>query len=189
MRLRLVLMSVAACFVACATAATPGTPTQAITEAVPVRNDERVVILDAGPDGQTIIIESIRCYIFKRVYFVAGASAMTSEGDEIVGSWARVLNDDEGLQVIEISGYADPKEKGALALAEARAQAARTSLLAKGVAPARVRARGYGAYCAEPDGVDRNRSAVIKVIVSRDAPTGVELGCESARRAGIVSAD
>lgn len=90
---RLALAVAAACLVACATAATPGNPAQAIPEPVPARNDDRVVLLDAGPDGATIIVESIRCYILERVAFAAGISHITSESDRIVAAWARILNE------------------------------------------------------------------------------------------------
>jgi OmpA-OmpF porin, OOP family len=189
---RLVIAGILGSLVACVTAATSGNPSGAISEPVPMHAVDRIVI-DGGEGGLTIIVESIDCIIFQSLYFAPGTSSISEASEGIIESWARALNSDEQIELVEISAMADPKEKNAVALADARAQAGRLSLLAKGVAPSRVRARGYGAYCAEPasdpGASERNRTAHIKVVVSRGAPTGVELGCESARRAGLVPTD
>ena len=51
------------------------------------------------------------------------------------------------------------------------------------------RSKGYGEYCPEDPGHneeawEKNRRVEFKIVKTKDGPTGVELGCDTAARKG-----
>jgi len=64
------------------------------------------------------------------------------------------------------------------------------ALIARKVDRARLRAKGYGEYCPEDPGHNeeawaKNRRVEFKIVKTKDGPTGVELGCDTANRKGV----
>jgi outer membrane protein OmpA-like peptidoglycan-associated protein len=62
---------------------------------------------------------------------------------------AQALTDDPSIQLVEVQGHADERgaEPANLELTRARARAVVNALVARGVAPSRLRSAGYGSRC------------------------------------------
>jgi len=79
-----------------------------------------------------------------------------------------------------------------LRLTKDRAHAVVEALVQRGVTRDRLQSMGYGEYCPldpahNPDAWEKNRRVEFKVVKTIDGPTGVELGCATARSKGVVS--
>jgi outer membrane protein OmpA-like peptidoglycan-associated protein len=84
-----------------------------------------------------------------RVRFDSNCDHPTSSSERSVATIAQALTDDPTIQLVEVQGHAD--ERGAetlnLELTRARARAVVNALVARGVAPSRLRSAGYGSRC------------------------------------------
>jgi hypothetical protein len=65
--------------------------------------------------------------------------------DSLVGILKQSIDQNEDVKVLEISGYADFDEKSPKELSEKRARIIRDKLVKRGVSPARIQVKGYGA--------------------------------------------
>jgi outer membrane protein OmpA-like peptidoglycan-associated protein len=140
------------------------------------------------PDRGAVIIEEIHCYFFQQIRFEQGSARVLAESDFIVDSMAEAMKRDaEQFVQVEVSGHASSDEPDALALSTRRAEAVMAALVARGVEPARMRARGYAAFCttreSPAEDADRDRRVEFKVLRSKHGETGVELGCDAAKAA------
>jgi outer membrane protein OmpA-like peptidoglycan-associated protein len=98
--------------------------------------------------GGRIVITEICDVIFQVVFFEAGASEVAPSQMWPIDSNAEALLDRtcQGLpEVVEVAGHADPSEPEPDALAARRAEVVRAALIARGLSPARLRVRSYGA--------------------------------------------
>jgi OOP family OmpA-OmpF porin len=77
--------------------------------------------------------------------FASGSEALPPGADDLLQVLLRELQEDPGRR-IEIRGFTDDRGGAAanLALSERRARAVRDYLIANGIAPERLRARGFG---------------------------------------------
>jgi outer membrane protein OmpA-like peptidoglycan-associated protein len=139
-----------------------------------------------------VIVESIHCYILQRVGFEKDSPRVPPDSMPVVEMLARVMHDDPGQFVfVELAGHASSDEPDAVSLSRHRAQAVRDAIVALGVDGSRIRVRGYGAHCTmlddpnDAESVYKDRRVEMKVIRSKQGETGVEIGCEAARTAGI----
>jgi outer membrane protein OmpA-like peptidoglycan-associated protein len=84
-----------------------------------------------------------------RVRFDSAQDRPTSASDATLATIAQALADDPSIRLVEVQGHAD--ERGAqsanLDLTRGRARAVVAALVARGVAPSRLRAAGYGSRC------------------------------------------
>jgi flagellar motor protein MotB len=77
-----------------------------------------------------------------------------------------------------------------LGLTQARVNSVMRALISKGVDKGRLRAKGYGYYCPLDQGHnepawEKNRRVEFKIVKTKDGPTGVELGCDTASKKGV----
>ena len=104
------------------------------------------------------------------------------------------------IKLIEIQGHADERgdDNYNLKLTQDRVNSVVNAMTAKGVDAKRIRAKGFGEYCAldNPDGTstihnetqwEKNRRVEFKIVKTKDGPTGVELGCKNASSKGVKS--
>jgi outer membrane protein OmpA-like peptidoglycan-associated protein len=84
-----------------------------------------------------------------RVHFDSNSDQPTSASETSLVTIAQALTGDPSIALVEVQGHAD--ERGAesvnLELTRARARAAVNALVARGVAPSRLRSAGYGSRC------------------------------------------
>ena len=128
--------------------------------------DERFI----EPFAVTVKFEPARSYRLDNVYFDFGKSALRSESftelDELV-SYMKWKENDR----IEIGGHTDNVGTDAdnLRLSQQRAESIRQYLIKKGISPARVIAKGYGASIPMTDnsteeGRQKNRRTEVKIL-------------------------
>jgi outer membrane protein OmpA-like peptidoglycan-associated protein len=84
-----------------------------------------------------------------QVRFDSNRDHPTSSSETPIATIAQALIDSPSIELVEVQGHAD--ERGAdpanLELTRARARAVVSALVARGVAPARLRSAGYGSRC------------------------------------------
>ena len=112
--------------------------------------------------------------IVQRIYFKAGSALLLAAALPILHDVAVVMRDHPGLQVVELQGHTDGRERGAR-LDVTRADNARRYLILQGVEPERLAAKGYGAtHPLDPAATDaaraRNRRVEFAVALRIDAP-------------------
>lgn len=134
-----------------------------------------------------VIIDSSRDYILQAPTFDRGSSTLGP-------TWRRYIvedlatsmkSDPETFVLVSIEGHAASDDPDPIALSTARAKSVLDALVAAGIAPERLRARGYGAHCPWADDPDKNRRVEFKVVRTKDGPTRAELGCPNATRTGL----
>lgn len=84
-----------------------------------------------------------------RVAFESGRAAPNADAAASIAAVARALEDDPTIELVEVQGHADARgaDDANLELTRARADAVVKALVARGVAPARLRSAGYGSRC------------------------------------------
>jgi outer membrane protein OmpA-like peptidoglycan-associated protein len=149
---------------------TPGQPVDAAGCPLP-KDSDRDGVLDAAdkcpgtPAGQQV--DAVGCallftgvqrtVVLEGVNFETGSATLTTQARDVLDRVAASLVAYPDLQV-EVSGYTDSRGSSAvnLRLSLGRAQSVRSYLIAHGVEPNRLRARGYGA--SHP--IDTNATAL-----------------------------
>jgi K(+)-stimulated pyrophosphate-energized sodium pump len=106
---------------------------------------------------------------FDRLTFATGSATILPESQEQLNNIASILKAYPDVR-IRIGGYTDSTGNAAAnqRLSQQRAHAVRQALIARGVAPSRVTAEGYGASHpiadnATPEGRARNRRISVRV--------------------------
>jgi outer membrane protein OmpA-like peptidoglycan-associated protein len=84
-----------------------------------------------------------------RVRFDSAQERPTPASDATLATIAQALADDPSIRLVEVQGHADQRgaEPANLDLTRARARAVVAALVARGVAPSRLRSAGYGSHC------------------------------------------
>jgi|GEM_PF-1390477 len=84
--------------------------------------------------------------ILEKIHFEYDSAVIRRDSYRILDAVAFALADNPGLRLVEIRGHTDSRGSARynLALSERRARAVRTYLIAAGVAPTRLAARGFG---------------------------------------------
>jgi outer membrane protein OmpA-like peptidoglycan-associated protein len=132
--------------------------------------------------------------ILQKVMFKTGSAEILPESNAILNAVGTTIKQHPEFTLLEVQGHADERsgEQYNLNLTRARAAAVVEALASRGVAHNRLRSMGFGFYCPidpghGPAAWDKNRRVEFKVVMTQDGPTGVELGCETARKKGVVS--
>jgi outer membrane protein OmpA-like peptidoglycan-associated protein len=101
---------------------------------------------DGCPDRGRLVISSSQIIILQAIHFTANGATLMRESLPILDAVATVLIQNPDIERIEIGGHTDERGDDAtnLALSDRRATAVMQYLVGKGVAPARLEAKGYG---------------------------------------------
>lgn len=84
--------------------------------------------------------------ILQQVQFATGTAKLTGNSDEILSEVAGVLKERDEIAKLEIQGHTDDKGNKVAnkQLSQSRAESVLKALVAKGIAPERLSAKGYG---------------------------------------------
>lgn len=141
-----------------------------------------------------VVVEDDHVFIHEKVQFKTNSSEILDESTALLDAMAETLQRHRELVLIEVQGHADERssESHNLRLTQQRAISVVEGLVARGVARERLRPMGYGAYCpldpaSHPQAWEMNRRVELKIVETTSGPTGAELGCDLARRKGVVS--
>jgi outer membrane protein OmpA-like peptidoglycan-associated protein len=122
-------------------------------------------------EKQQVVISGTTLQILDRVHFATGKAKIEKRSFGLLDQVAAVLNGHPELAKVEVQGHTD--SRGAVAtnmtLSQARADAVTRYLVGKGIAPERLRARGYGPEQPvekndTPAGREANRRVEFKVL-------------------------
>jgi outer membrane protein OmpA-like peptidoglycan-associated protein len=111
-----------------------------------------------------------------------------------VNDIVEIMKNHPEITLVEIEGFTDGKGPVAtnVALSLARAKAVMAAVAAEGVDAKRMRAMGFGPYCPiDADDTEagrvRNRRIELRILNTKDGPTGETTGCPEAQAHGLVS--
>jgi len=142
-----------------------------------------------------VIIQGNEILILEKVQFATGSAKILPASKGILDAVASTLKDHPEFLLIEVQGHADERAADAfnLQLTKERAKSVVEALLQRGTEKSRVRAQGFGEYCPldtekNDAAYEKNRRVEFKIVRTKDGPTGVELGCETAKAKGVQSA-
>jgi len=119
----------------------------------PVAADARVAtvpVVDAPDDaGKIVVITSDECGLaIDQLYFDSNSAVVRPNQQPVLDATAdmfRCWYRTKEILKWEVSGHADTREKDALALSQARADAVKAALVARGVVAGSLDPKGYGA--------------------------------------------
>ena len=102
---------------------------------------------DGCPVTGRIVVADSAIHVLGEVYFAPGQAELPPGPHEILDAVAEALAANPEIALVEVQGHTDARGDAArnLALSERRARAVVDYLVARGVAAARLTARGYGA--------------------------------------------
>jgi len=147
---------------------------------------------DGCPDKGNVIIEGDKLVILKKIKFKVNSAEILPESNEILDAVATTVTHHPEFTLIEVAGHADERadDNYNLKLTQDRVNSVMAALIARKVDRTRLRAKGYGEYCPEDPGHneeawEKNRRVEFKIVKTKDGPTGVELGCDTASRKGV----
>ncbi len=155
---------------------------------------------DGCPDKGKVIIEGSTIVILEKIQFDYNSAKIKTESMPIVEAVAATLKGHPEFTLVEIQGHADERGDDTynLNLTQERVNSVVKALVERGVDKSRLRAKGFGEYCAldTPEGMatlhnetawEKNRRVEFKILKTKDGPTGVELGCKNATSKGVKS--
>ena len=125
------------------------------------------------------------------VLFDEGSGVPKGQAAVTIDAVAAYLKSNPQVVLLQIEGHADEpgKPEVLLQLSQSRADAVRKMLIARGTDEARVRAKGFGAFCPrDPASKPANRRVEFRVAKGAEGPLTTHLGCAAATSAGVVSA-
>lgn len=125
------------------------------------------------------------------VLFGEGSAVRAGQAAATVDAVAAYLKANPQVVLLQIEGHADEpgKPEALLQLSQSRADAVRKMLIARGTDEARVRAKGFGAFCPrDPASTAANRRVEFRVAKGAEGPMTTGLGCAAATSAGVTSA-
>lgn len=135
-----------------------------------------------APPQKQVKIRDNRLEISERIQFAYNDSKILSESFAMVNELAKVIQENPHVQKIRIEGHASEEGSEALnqMLSRARAHAVRAFLIARGVAPGRLSAIGYGenkpiANNDSEEGREQNRRVEFRVLKQEVTKEKVEI--------------
>jgi OmpA-OmpF porin, OOP family len=147
---------------------------------------------DGCPDQGDVIVLKDSIKILKKVYFEYDSATIKPESYDILDQVAETIVNNPQIDMIEVQGHADERGDDAynLKLTSDRAASVVAYLIKKGVKPKKLRSFGYGEYCpvekaSNEAAWEQNRRVEFKVLSIDSNPTGVEVACEAAKKAGV----
>ncbi len=147
---------------------------------------------DGCPDKGNVILTDTGITILKKIKFKTASAEILPESNEILDAVATTITHHPELVLIEVAGHADERsdDNYNLKLTQDRVNSVMAALIARKVDRTRLRAKGYGEYCPEDPGHNEaawetNRRVEFKIVKTKDGPTGVELGCQTATMKGV----
>jgi OmpA-OmpF porin, OOP family len=132
--------------------------------------------------------------IGQKIQFKKGSAAIEKESDPILDAVAKILTDNNSLQLMEVGGHASKEGQAAAnkALTQQRVNSVVAALVKRGVQKERLYAQGYGSYCLldpgeDEEAMEKNRRVEFKILIRDDKPTdeAEKRGCEAAAAANI----
>jgi outer membrane protein OmpA-like peptidoglycan-associated protein len=101
---------------------------------------------DGCPDKGKVIVRKGKLEILDKIYFETAKADIKPVSFPLLDAIAATIKGNPQLQLLEIQGHADERgnDDYNLQLTEDRSQSVRRALEERGVAPERLRARGYG---------------------------------------------
>ncbi|HEY6910391.1 MAG TPA: OmpA family protein [Myxococcales bacterium] len=122
---------------------------------------------------QQVVITGTTLEILDRVHFATGKAKIEKRSFGLLDQVASVLNSHPEMGKVEVQGHTDDRGKVTtnMTLSQARADAVTRYLVGKGIAPDRLRAKGYGPHQPvdkneTPAGREANRRVQFKVLGS-----------------------
>jgi len=147
---------------------------------------------DGCPDKGNVIIQGNDILILQKVLFRTASAEILPESGPILDAVATTLIHHPEFTLVEVQGHADERSNDEynLKLTRERAHSVVEALAQRGVTRDRTRSQGYGEYCPLDEGHneaawEKNRRVEFKVVKTQDGPTGVDLGCKTARDKGV----
>ena len=139
---------------------------------------EKVVVEDTSPKVIEIVLEATRIEvkvdeiaILEKVYFETNAAVILPQSFPLLQEVADTLLAFPRIAKVEVQGHTDSRgsDEYNLDLSQRRADAVRTFLVERGVAPERLQARGYGETVPVADnttsaGQDQNRRVQFMIV-------------------------
>jgi outer membrane protein OmpA-like peptidoglycan-associated protein len=149
---------------------------------------------DGCPDKSSVIIEGSNVVILEKIQFKTGSAEILPASNTILDQVAGTLKGHPEFRLLEVQGHADERgdDKANLKLTQQRADSVMEALTSRGIERKRLRSMGYGEYCpVDPArsqvAYEKNRRVEFKVVMTKEGPTGAELGCDVAKSKGIIS--
>jgi OOP family OmpA-OmpF porin len=101
---------------------------------------------DGCPDKARVTVRNGKMVIFGKIQFASGSEAILPKSEQLVDEMARALKEHPEFKRIEIQGHTDNTGDDFynLKLGQERADSVKRALVKRGVAPARLVAKGYG---------------------------------------------
>lgn len=136
-------------------------------------------------DQQPVLLEPIQ--------FEYDSAKIKSESLPIVDEVAKIFSEHKEYVLIEVAGHADERgnDKYNLELTQRRVESVVAALIARGIAPSRLRAQGYGEYCPldaahNEQAWAKNRRVEFIVLKNEAGKTNAPLGCQNALDHGVT---
>jgi outer membrane protein OmpA-like peptidoglycan-associated protein len=104
------------------------------------------VVLEKRPEKSSIVVSDKEIVLKKQVHFANNSAEILPDSQELVHEIADALARNPQIRKVEIQGHTDNRGKRErnMTLSQERAQSVRNALVASGVDPARLVAKGYG---------------------------------------------
>ena len=101
---------------------------------------------DGCPDKARVIVRKGKLVIFGKVQFALGSDNILPKSEQLVDEMGRALREHPEIKRVEIQGHTDSTGDDFfnLKLGQERAESVKRALHKRGVAPARLTAKGYG---------------------------------------------
>jgi len=147
---------------------------------------------DGCPDTGIVQLIGTDIKILEKVMFEYDSAKIKEESFDLLDAVAALILGNPQIDMIEVQGHADERGDDAynLKLTADRAASVVAYLVKKGVKPKKLRSFGYGEYCPVAQGSneaawEQNRRVEFKVLSIDGSPTGVDVACEAAKKAGV----
>ena len=147
---------------------------------------------DGCPDKGSVIIQDNNIIILDKIQFAYNSAEILPASNKILDAVSTTLSHHPEFTLVEVAGHADERGGDAynLKLTQDRVNSVVRAMIARGIEKSRVRSKGYGEYCpietAQNEAAwEQNRRVEFKIVKTKDGPTGVELGCDNAKKHGV----
>jgi outer membrane protein OmpA-like peptidoglycan-associated protein len=147
---------------------------------------------DGCPDRGRVIVHKGKIEILDKIYFETDKAIIKPESFPILDAIAATLQGNPQIEQVEIQGHAD--ERGSpehnMELTQARAESVMQYLVNKGIDPARLTAKGYGATMPIDPGHDEeawSKNRRVEFVILKRSDEGGVVGPASAPSAPASS--